>query len=97
MHHVMYEIDTIDGLIPFLGGPSAVAATLGITQEAVSNWKIREYIPRGWHVTMIAACRRRGKSVDPQVFGMSDDDWAALFPPQSPSKRRRSCPSRPSA
>jgi hypothetical protein len=89
MQPVMYEIDTIDGLITFLGGPSVVAAQLGITQEAVSNWKIREYIPRGWHVKMIAECRRRGKTIDPQVFGMSDDDWAMLFPSQSAPKRRR--------
>lgn len=89
MQLVMYEIDTIDGLISLLGGPSAVAAELGITQEAVSNWKIREYIPRGWHVKIIAECRRRGTTIDPQVFGMSEDDWAMLFPAQPSPKRRR--------
>lgn len=69
-----YDITSIDQLIDVLGGPSAIGEWLGITQEAVSNWKARRSIPPGWHFKLAKAARARGCSIDPQVFGLEPDD-----------------------
>jgi hypothetical protein len=75
----MYDIRTIDELVALLGGDTVVADWLGISQGAVGNWKQRRFIPPGWHMRLLAETRRRGKTIDPEVFGMHENDWAALF------------------
>lgn len=69
-----YDIESIADLIAALGGPSAVGEWLGITQEAVSNWKARDYIPPGWHLKLLVAVNRQGKTIDPSLFDLDADD-----------------------
>lgn len=75
----MHDIETIEHLIEEMGGPTKMGAWLGISQEAVSAFKVRG-VPPGWHVRILAEMRRRGKSLNPDVLGISDDDARVLFP-----------------
>lgn len=74
----MYDINTIDELVEELGGDTAVARQFGITQPAVANWKIRGNIGPGWHMRLYAELRGRHKTVNPNVFGMSEEEFAPL-------------------
>lgn len=78
MHCLMHDIGTIDDLVRALGGPSALGEFLGISQEAVSNWKARQDIPPGWHLRLFVELQRRGKSVDPRVFGLRGSEAEVL-------------------
>lgn len=74
-----YDINTIPELIEALGGDTAVARWLGISQPAVAQWKARGAIATGWHMRLLAELRRREKSVNPIVFGLTADDIAPLL------------------
>ena len=69
-----YDITSVEGLIAALGGNTVIGEWLGITPEAVANWKARNHIPPGWHIKLAAAIRRKGKTIDPAVFGLDPDD-----------------------
>lgn len=68
-----YDINTIDDLIEEMGGNTALGDWLDITPEAVSNWKRRNAIATGWHLRLDMEMRKRGKSVNPSVFGLEPD------------------------
>ena len=70
MQQAMYDIRTIDMLIDALGGDTAVAAWLNISQPAVANWKQRGVIPPGWHMRLFARVIGMGQTVDPAIFGL---------------------------
>jgi hypothetical protein len=72
-------ITSIEALVDELGGNTVLGCALGITPEAVANWKARGSIPTGWHWRLLAMARKRGKHVAPSVFGI-DDDVAADLP-----------------
>ena len=76
---MQYDINTIDELIDELGGGSAVGRWLGITPEAVSMWKARGNIAPGWHMRLAAAVGRKGKTINPEVFGMTEDEAKGLL------------------
>ncbi len=65
------KIDTIASLVDALGGPSAVADWLGISQSAVSNWIMRDEIPPGWHLRLYLKSEELGWRVDPRLFGLA--------------------------
>lgn len=79
----MYDIGSIEALIDALGGPTVLGSALGISQEAVSNWKARDQIGTCWHLRLIAMALREGLTINPAVFGMSEDDWRFIFGPLS--------------
>ncbi len=85
----MSEIKTIEDLVDFFGGDTALAEFLGTTQSAVAQWKIRGQIAAGWHLRLLAELRRRDKQVSPAVFGLSDDEASGLFPVKRPLASRR--------
>lgn len=74
-----YDIRTISELIDELGGDTVVARWLGISQPAVAQWKARGQIATGWHMRLLAEMIRRGKTIDPGVFGLSADDIAPFL------------------
>lgn len=74
-----YEITSIDELVATLGGDTAVAEWLGISQPAVANWKARGTIGSGWHLRLLAEVRRRGITIDPRVFGLTELECGDLF------------------
>lgn len=82
----MYDITSISALVDELGGPSELGEQLGISQEAVSNWSARDSIPGGWHMQLAAMAYRKGKSVSPRVFKLTESDVKGLWP--VPVKRR---------
>jgi hypothetical protein len=75
----MYDINDTAELVASLGGDTAVAEWLGISQSAVANWKVRRSIPPGWHLRMLVRLRRDGKSINPSVFGLSASEFSELF------------------
>lgn len=87
MHAGMIEITTIDALIDALGGDTAVANWLGISQPAVANWKVRGQIASGWHLRILARLKQEGRRVDPALFGLSREEAEGLF--ERPFVRRR--------
>jgi len=76
----MTHIGTIAELVEFFGGDTALAAMLDISQSAVAHWKLRKQIAAGWHLRLLAEISRRGATVDPEVFGLSEDEAIGLFP-----------------
>ncbi len=83
----MKEITTIDDLIDALGGDTAVANWLGISQPAVANWKVRGQIAAGWHLRILARLKQERRRVDPALFGLSRQEADGLF--ERPLARRR--------
>lgn len=77
---MIYDIDTIDELVAFFGGPTELGRSLGITSEAISMWRLRGSIPTGWHMRLNARCAREGKRVNPAVWGLDEDDVRGLWP-----------------
>lgn len=75
----MYDLNSIDDVVEFLGGDTAVADWLDISQPAVGNWKVRGVIPPGWHTQLLLRIRAGGKSVDPAIFNMTATDFRVLF------------------
>ena len=71
---MIYDVNSIDDMVRELGGNTAVAEWLDISQEAVSNWKSRGAIPPGWHLRLVASMRRRGRTVNPALFGITEDE-----------------------
>lgn len=74
-----YDINTIGELVDVLGGDTAVAEKLGISQPAVGNWKMRGTIGAGWHLRLFAECVRLNKTVSPRVFGLDEEEVPVLF------------------
>lgn len=68
----MSTLESIQDVIDALGGPSALADMLDVTQQAVSMWKVRGEIPAGWHYRLHVEALRRGHQIDPAVFGLFD-------------------------
>lgn len=87
----MRQITSIGELIDSLGGPSELGAFLGITQEAVSNWKARGAIPSGWHARLIIEAHKRSLVVDGSVFDLDGDPAAELHKLLSSDKRSADC------
>lgn len=79
MQHSMEPIDSIHDLIEMLGGASELGRHLGISQEAVSMWRVRGEIPSGWHFELFIEARSRGFDVSPSVFGYVDDASVRKF------------------
>lgn len=72
-------IRSIDQLVDFFGGNSALAAWLGIDPTAVAQWKLRGQIGSGWHLILLSEVRRRGSDVHiPSVFGLTEDQSRGL-------------------
>lgn len=78
---MIYDIATIDALLDELGGNTVIGGWLGITPEAVANWRAREHIPPGWHWKLAAAVQRKGKTIAPSVFGVDENDVPFLNTP----------------
>ncbi len=70
----MYDINSIDELVTFYGGDTALAEYLDVSQPAVANMKARGHISSGWHLRLFADVHRRGKTVAPQVFGLTEEE-----------------------
>jgi hypothetical protein len=64
------RITTANEAIDKLGGTGAVAAMVGISAQAVSNWRAKGNIPPEYYLLLSAALVATGASVDPQVFGL---------------------------
>lgn len=79
MQQGMKTINTIDDLIEAFGGASELGRQLGITQEAISMWRMRGEIPTGWHLRLLIDARSRGWEIAPDVFGYRDPSDIARF------------------
>ncbi len=76
----MKILSTIDDVIDEMGGPTAIAAWLNISQSAVSNWRIRNEIPMGWHYRLARHAERLGMRIDDAVFNLDPNDPKAPQP-----------------
>jgi predicted transcriptional regulator len=76
----MKKLTTVDEVIEAFGGATAVANWFGLTQPAVSNWRMKNEIPPGWHLRLVRHAERIGIEIDDAVFGLTDDDPKAPRP-----------------
>lgn len=83
----MYDINSIEELVEALGGPTELGDAFGITQEAVSNWGARVNIPGGWHIQLLAMAGRKGLTVSPRVFNLTEKQVEGLFKRPHPKRR----------
>lgn len=65
-------IRTVADLVSAFGGNNAMAEWADVGTPAVCNWKDANEIPRGYHLRLWLEIERRGFSVDPDLFGVSD-------------------------
>ena len=82
-------IETVHELVEFFGGDTAMAEFFGTTQTVVGQWKCRKAIATGWHLRILAEVRRRGATIDPMLFGLTEEDAAVLFNDSRPFAKRR--------
>jgi hypothetical protein len=82
----MTDIKTIEQLVDFFGGDTALADMLGISQPAVAQWKSRGHIGSGWHLRLYAEIRRKGATVEPSVFGLTREEAAGLLDDDDPPR-----------
>ena len=74
----MKTVHTIRDLIEGLGGFSHLAKWAGYEDErGVHNWVSRG-IPPSYHLRLTLEARRRGVQIDPDVFGLDDEDASQL-------------------
>jgi len=52
MRDINCGMDILDIAIQAAGGVGKLADKLGLTQQAVSNWRLRESIPRAWEMVL---------------------------------------------
>lgn len=83
----MKMIRTIDELVSEFDGDTSLAEFLGISQSAVAQWKVRGQIASGWHLRLLAELTRRGRTVHPEVFGLTEDEAGVLFDKLRPKRR----------
>ena len=74
------KLKTVEEVIDAFGGPTAIGAWLGIGQSAVSNWKIDDAIPPGWHLRLARHAERHGFVISDDLFGLPTDDPKAPTP-----------------
>lgn len=82
-------IRTVDDVVDALGGDTVVGKRFRLSQSAVANWRLRGEIPGAWHLRIFVDLKRRGFDFDPAVFGLSDEDAAALSSIQAPRPKRQ--------
>ncbi len=66
------EIETVNEIVAALGGPGRTAVFLGVGASAVSNWLADGEIPRGHHLAIYLALRRRELPINLSVFQLPD-------------------------
>lgn len=79
-------LKSVSEVIAALGGPTVIGDRFNIGQNAVSNWKIRQEIPPGWHLRIYLSVRQTGADIDPRVFGL--DTLNGLEPPSAQKRKR---------
>ncbi len=77
---MIYDIDSIDELIRFFGGPTKLGHELGIGDNAICNWAARGFIPPSWHLRLYVDLRRLEKTANPELFEMPAESASVLFP-----------------
>lgn len=73
-----YDINTLDELIGALDGPSGAANWAASGESAICNWKSRGYVPPSRHLRLLIEMKRRGRSINPELFDMTPEDFDLL-------------------
>lgn len=79
-------IKSINGLVAALGGKRHAAEWAHTGIGAMENWLEHKFIPPGWHLRLYLHLRRRGREIDPVLFGMTPEEFEV---PASRGKRAR--------
>ncbi len=68
----MKQLNSVDEVIDGLGGTFATASipALGISPQAVSNWRKAQRIPARNYLVMSSELRRRGFNAPASLFGI---------------------------
>lgn len=82
---------TATELIDYLGGTGAVADLLGISAPSVSDWKKKNFIPRGRVAELAIATGR----VVHSPHDLAPDRWGIIWPGLGKGERFRPRPSAP--
>ena len=80
----MQNIATIQEALDVLGGELAVADWLQTTKNNVIMMRIRNYVPRGYHLHFYMTLRERGYQPAPELFDLKSFDRLIM-----PRLRRR--------
>jgi hypothetical protein len=81
----MREITSVDSVVKLLGGAVAVGRIIGITPEAIYNWRARGAIPAARYLVIEQALRGKKRVAAASVFyGMGKPQDA-----KTNKKRRR--------
>ena len=75
---MVYDINTLDELIAALDGPVKGAQWAGAGASAICNWRARGYVPPSRHLPLLIELKRRGKSINPALFELSEEDFDLL-------------------
>jgi hypothetical protein len=76
LYPLCYDIETVYGLVKAFGGFEATAAEYGIATEQVEKWAVSGFIGTGWHLRMFGRVCAMGKTINPSVWGFSENDEA---------------------
>lgn len=81
-----FDVSTVAELIKAFGGPTALGRFLDVGPSAIANWEARKLVPPGWHLRLHLEAERRGISIDPSLFNLTDE--GAVDPPRRATRPR---------
>lgn len=68
----MKTLSTIDAIIKELGGTFAAADIMGVSPQAVSNWKKKKKFPAQTYLPLKSVLKHRGLEAPDALWRMSD-------------------------
>lgn len=76
---MIYDINTLDDVLAALGGPTKATDKLPeLSPQAICNWRERGFIPPSRHMQVVLVLTKMGKSINPALFDLTEDDWRVL-------------------
>lgn len=74
-----YDINTVEDVVAALGGAEPAAEWAGCGESGIYNWIARNCIPPSRHLRLMVRFKREGRTFNPALFELSDDEVHVLF------------------
>ena len=85
---IMEELETIDDVIRWLGGPTRAARWLNCTDNAIIHWR-RRGIPPSQHLRIVLRARKENKRISNRLLEVPASEADALLEIWRPLPRGR--------
>lgn len=74
-----YDINTVEDIAAAFDGPGKAGRMIaGISASAICQWVSSGYVPPSRHIQVWVAAKRVGKTINPELFGLTPEDARLL-------------------